>query len=271
MRFSVFLYVLFYSTFAVAEADLTNSSDYFQLERFPGSYIVQYDKKDENYRLILGGLKKIKGVVTPEKERRVTGELTQITYRIPELNTPDEAFSVLENQLIKLGATNLFKCTGRDCGSSNQWANAIFRYSRLYGLEESQTFASYRINNKYFSLYAVKRGNKRVYLRVEVLVENVLGMEAQAEQGDGIPFTGKESEFKALVKYLTENPERTLWLVGQNFSGSTYRQQLDKSNDQIMALKNRLIEQEIDAERISLYSLGGFSSEQNTEVLIFIE
>ena len=86
-----------------------------------------------------------------------------------------------------------------------------------------------------------------------------------------IPFTGKESEFKALVKYLTENPERTLWLVGQNFSGSTYRQQLDKSNDQIMALKNRLIEQEIDAERISLYSLGGFSSEQNTEVLIFIE
>ncbi|WP_067981586.1 DUF4892 domain-containing protein [Neptuniibacter pectenicola] len=267
----VFLYILFCSVYASAETDLPNSSDYPQLLRFPGSYIVQYDQGDENYRLVLGSLQKVNGVVIPEKEQRLTGWLTQITYRIPEPSTPDEAFSMFEAQLTKRGATTLFKCSGRDCGSSNQWANTIFRYSRLYGVEESQSFAAFRLNNKYVSLYAVERGNKRVYLRLDVLVENIMGLDGQVGEGDGIPFTGNASELQALVAYLNANPEQNVWLVGHDLSGQTRQQQLDKAKEKLLALQLRLIEQNISSDRINVYSLGGFAATSSAEILVFIE
>lgn len=99
-RFSLLL-ALCVPLSAFAADDISNSRDYKKFERFPSSYIVQYKQSQtRDYRLILGGLEKIDGSLRAEKEKRIAGQLTQITYRIPENHSAKEAFEYFYAQII---------------------------------------------------------------------------------------------------------------------------------------------------------------------------
>lgn len=267
----VLLSFIFTPLLALAATDTSNASDYPNITRLPGSYIVKYENKTADYRLILGGLRKINGVLAPEKEERLNGDVFQITYRIPEQFSAQDAFTSFEKQISALGAEVLFECAGRDCGSSNKWANNIFRYSRLYGVDSTQSFASYRLDNQYYSLYAVQRGNKRVYLRLEVLVAAPLGFKTLLEQGHGVVFTERKGELLSLAEYLNENPKLRLWLVGIDVEDGSKQQQLDRAYEAANGLKADLVEKGIDSDRISLHSLGNFIAGQATGISIYIE
>ena len=267
----VLLSFIFTPLLALAATDTSNASDYPNITRLPGSYIVKYENKTADYRLILGGLRKINGVLAPEVEQRLSGDLFQITYRIPEQFSAKDAFTSFEKQISALGAEVLFECVGRDCGSSNKWANNIFRYSRLYGVDSTQSFASYRLDNQYYSLYAVKRGNKRVYLRLDVLVAESLGFKSLLEQGHGVVFTHAKDEMLSLVEYLNEHPNLRLWLVGINDEDGSKQQQIDRAYEAANGLKADLVEKGIDSDRIGLHSLGGFVAGQATGISIYIE
>lgn len=259
------------SLFAVtATADVLNSADYPGISRSSGSVIVQYEESDSNYRFILGSLKKINGVLVREKEQSLKGRLYRITYQVPERFSPQEAFSHIDNQITKLGGNKLFECFSRACGSSNQWANKVFGYSRLYGFDQSQSFASYQLNNQYFSLYSVQRGNKQVYLRLEVLVTQPLGFQALLAKGQGVPF-GNDSEIQMIKQYMAENSGKLLWLVGRNNDDVTPQEQLTRAKVSVNRLKLALIEQGVEAERIKLHSLGGFAPERDAEILMYVE
>ncbi len=251
--------LLFLSSVVAAETDIRGAKDTELLERFPRSYIIQYEASEGfDYRLVLGGLEKINGVLAPEKEQRLNGRLTRITYRIPKPHTPNEAFSFMSRQLENSGFAELFHCQGRDCGSSNQWANNILNYSRLYGVEDSQQFSSFRLGNHYISLYSVRRGNKRVYLRVDVLESSELALMDALNQGVQKGLQGSDDELGTIVKFLGSHAEKRVWILTRDAAAGSKLKQLDRARETGESIKRRLIGLGAAENQIILHPLGGF-------------
>jgi outer membrane protein OmpA-like peptidoglycan-associated protein len=68
----------------------------------------------------------------------------------------------------------LYSCGGRECGSSNYWANDIFGNRILYGPERNQHFIAFRANpaiedSPYFSVYIITRVNRKIYVHIEIV------------------------------------------------------------------------------------------------------
>lgn len=256
-RWSLLLGILLVSLPTWASTDRSGSSDDPLLERFPLSYIVNYSqRKIPEYRLILGGLEKVNGVITPEREARYKGGLTRITYRIPDGHGAREPFLHFRSQLQKQNAEILFECEGRDCGSSNYWANSIFRYSKLYGVDRTQSYLAARIGQTYFAVYSVIRGNKRVFAHVEALQSEQADF-TQALRQEGYARLPNNGDLPtSLFAYLNDNPDVQLWLVGFDRSQDSVQTGINRSLNQLDALKQKFVEQQIDESRIHLYGVG---------------
>lgn len=246
-------------------ADVRGAQDYQSIERFPRSNIVQYREANNlDYRLITGGLEKVNGIITPEAEQRLSGELVQLTYRIPANHSAEEAYLFLANQIINNGADELFSCQGRACGSSNQWANTIFKYSRLYGVDNSQWYGVFQSKGLYFTLYTVQRGNKRVYLRLEVLETDLKSQTKSLSKPLEVNFDGSEEHFNKLVAFLHNNPSQRVWLVASSNQEGSFQQQIDEGSQLASSLKERLVAKGIELRQVEIYSLGAFAKELNS-------
>ncbi len=161
---------LLVSCAVMAQSDVEGASDYGLLKRFPLSWIESYQQgPTPEYLLMLSELKKANNIVVADKRKALDGQLTRITYRIPDSHKPDDAFEHFRTQLTAQGAEVLFQCKGRDCGSSHYWANDFFGISQLYGLDRTQFYMAARLGEDYLALYAVQRGNRRVYLQLDVV------------------------------------------------------------------------------------------------------
>ncbi len=162
---------------AVAQGtgDVPGAQDIPGIARFPGATIVQYEAQPAgNYRLALGRLQRVNGRVTAGREERLQGELTRITYQIPQGFSGDEVFAHYLGAIS--GQTQeLFRCQGRACGSSNFWANDILGNRILYGPEQEQFYVALSSSNaagesdRYLVLYVITRGNRSVYAQLDVL------------------------------------------------------------------------------------------------------
>ncbi|WP_028470937.1 DUF4892 domain-containing protein [Neptunomonas japonica] len=158
------------SSIAYATDDLTGSADDGVLERFRGSWIVNYKTAPlTDYALPLGGVEQVNGVERLEREERITGRLTRISYRIPEGNKTRKVFNFFKTQLEMKKAEILFSCQGRECGSSNYWANDVFDFSKLYGVERSQYYLAARLPGVTVLMYTVERGNRKLYAHIDVI------------------------------------------------------------------------------------------------------
>lgn len=255
LRWLPFLAVLLISS-VQAQTDRRGSSDDPSVERFPQSYIVNYrQSKIPEYRLILGGLQKVDGVVRPERELRVAGDLTRITYRIPDGHTSSEPFKYLRGQLTAKGAEVLFECQGRACGSSNYWANSIFRYSKLYGVDPTQHYLVAQLGQSYFVIYTVIRGNKRVYAHLEVLEGQQRDL-TEALIGQGYAQVPPNGELpQSLFDYLEQNPQLKIWLVGFDRKDGDVDDIIERSEGQARQLK-QVLQQQVDADRIRIFGVG---------------
>ncbi|MGY8869833.1 MAG: DUF4892 domain-containing protein [Pseudomonadales bacterium] len=158
------------SSFAYAADDLAGSADDGVLDRFRGSWIVNYKTAPlTDYALPLGSVEQVNGVERLEYEERITGRLTRISYRIPEGNTTRKVFSFFKAQLEMQKAEVLFSCQGRECGSSNYWANDVFDFSKLYGVERSQYYLAAQLPGVTVLMYTVERGSRKLYAHIDVI------------------------------------------------------------------------------------------------------
>lgn len=158
------------SSFAIAEDDISGSYDDSAIERYRGSWIVNYQSSSlTDYSLVLGGVEQVNGIERVEQDERLTGHLTRISYRIPDGNTTRNVFNAFKSQLEQLDAELLFTCQGRECGSSNYWANDVFGYSKLYGVERSQYYMAARLPGVTVAIYVIERGNRRIYTHLDFI------------------------------------------------------------------------------------------------------
>jgi len=241
-----------------AASDVRGSADHPLLERYPRSWIVNYNQgQAPDYRWALGALEKVNGVVAAEEEQRVPGLLTRISYRLPPGISAREAFLYLQNQLQTAKAELKFQCQGRACGSSNEWANQVFGYAKLYGVGRSQSYAAWQLSNTLVSLYSVQRGNKRVYLHFDLL-EQQSPDQVQQLRSDGYLRWPESGAQEALLSYLVSS-ERSLWLVGhQQMPGSAAQLQA-LSRQQAERVAQQLRQAGVAGERLEVFGIGALA------------
>lgn len=214
-----------------------------------------------DYRFVIGSVVKIDRRVRAGGELRLSGKLDQISWEIPGYHQPEEAFFYFRSQLIEKGGQLLYECKGRECGASNIWANDIFSSSTLYGRDESQRYLAALLNGNHYAIYAVRRGNQRVYLHMDLLrsdrdSEQAWNTPLESQGYAVLPHWPESPDLAAqsLAKWMRTHSGKILLVIHQ--TGSDVKLSQSKAQNLADLLKGRVSEEGIDANRIEAYGLG---------------
>ncbi|MBT8146188.1 MAG: DUF4892 domain-containing protein [Gammaproteobacteria bacterium] len=253
--------------------------DHPLLERFAGSTIVEYgSESDVNYRLILGNMRRSAGRVVAEQSERLTGDLTRITYEIPQGFAGAEVGSFYQQQARENGYTELFNCSGRDCGNSNYWANEVFDNRSLYGPERNQYYLVFRIDSdqsppSYAAVYVTTRTNRRQFAHVELLDSDgggddfvaALSIEKIFENGaiiiPELVFDDQDRLTDAgginqIATQLQANESIDLYVVGHLQDQGLLDNLIARSLRRAERTRDLLIERGVDASRLTARGVG---------------
>lgn len=115
---------------------------------------------------MMGPLDRLERDVRGANALRPEGTVDAVTYRFPAGTDP---LSLADHYARLLEGTLVYRCSGRDCGRSTEWANALFGSSLLYGPDARQAYAAWVRDGKLISVYAIERGNRRVYSHLRVI------------------------------------------------------------------------------------------------------
>ena len=146
------------------------------LEVTKNSRLIEQVQRDAPfYTLPISAMRKVNGVIAAEYNMQLSGSISSYTWEVlPGLSAKVVHEKALQ-ELQMADAQIMYQCHGRTCGSSNQWANQVFKQSRLYGLDSQQSYAALKQNGKtgqnYYALYSTQRGNKKVYFHLEMIQE----------------------------------------------------------------------------------------------------
>lgn len=256
--------------------------DHPLLERFPDSQIVDFEvRHSENYLYVLGSLKRTAGRVVPEDSSRIKGNLTAITYEVSQEFRGSDAFDYFIDQIDEKGYEILYRCAGRDCGSSNYWANDIFRNRILYGPERNQFYVAFEAGEEegsksFLALYVSTRSNRKVYAHLEVLDQgdapelaaapiDSRPLEMLVREG-GLVLSGLEFDAQhrllngesldSFALALLENSAYSLFLVGHYSGPMELREQRDISLRRANEVRQYLIARGVAAARLETQGLG---------------
>lgn len=142
------------------------------LQPYPAASVDRrVNEQRSNHPVVSSPMKKVNGVVLADDMQRLDGNLERRVYQLPSGHDSNDGYQFFIEQLKALNVEPLFSCNSFGCGDSNFWANNIFRVSTLYGMNKEQ---HYFLGKKvrpgevvYYSVYSVKRGNRRVYTLVD--------------------------------------------------------------------------------------------------------
>jgi len=151
-----------------AQSDVSGSRDPLGIERFPRSWIVDYQRDDEvrPREFVMGRVERLRQDVRIHDLLRVDATLESAIYRIPD-GVPVSEVAAHFRSVLEGGV--LYRCSGRDCGRSNEWANQIYGKAILYGPDSNQSYIAWEWQRRLISVYIIERGNKRIYANVQVL------------------------------------------------------------------------------------------------------
>lgn len=157
-----------------AAEDVSGSSDPAGIERFPRSWIVEYnDLPSGPYEFVTAPVDRIKRVLRVEAVR-VQGPLRRVTYRMSDQTRLDDVIAHYEARVGAASPGIVFSCRGPDCGRSTIWANHVFGVAELAAPNRNQFYLAAPIvvdgETRLVAVYAVQRGNRRVYAHLDVVV-----------------------------------------------------------------------------------------------------
>ena len=243
---------------ALAEQDVRGSGDDGLLERYRGSVIVNYQRSYiDNYPFVLGSIEKVNGQERAEKEQHLSGTLTRISYMLPENVSTKDALEFFQAQLTEREAKPLFNCQSRDCGSSNVWANSVFGYSKLYGLERSQYYNAYELPGQSVALYVIERGNRRVYAHVDIMETDPTARVKSMlkDEGYALLSINKLPEIN-LLESLSKAGSFGNAAIVIHHKGASIAQAVAQGEAQATELRSLLAQNQIAAD---IYSIGALS------------
>lgn len=264
-------------------------ADQLQLQPYHNAHIMfETHVQTDEYVLALGSYKKVAGAWRLDRQQRLSGDLDRYTLELPEGHSAENGFDFYLDQLQNFNFRELFHCKSRNCGTSNSWANNHFKILQLYGLDQFQFYGAYEVTTAddkpfYVSLYAIQRGNKRVYLQVDVLhIDKIieLGIASSPESIiKSIETSGyyvfpdlvaadakgntriqiRPAHLQALVDVLVQKANWKVALVGHDYAAVATVQQQKESQVYAEQLKLALEENGVVAARMTAYGLGGLA------------
>ncbi|WP_286806852.1 MULTISPECIES: DUF4892 domain-containing protein [unclassified Marinimicrobium] len=281
-------WALLLATTDVVAQNGTQVPEFLGLEDFPEARVMMREyRPDQTYVLALSTFKKVGGTWSAEREQRVQGNVLRRTLELPSGFSAREGFRFYEEQLISGRARELFACEERECGGSINWANNHFNVIQLYGLDQFQYYSVYEVVRDdtvyYASLYSVRRGNRRVYVQLDLvqmpevdrpaltLSPAVLG-ERLREAGyfvlPGFDVVGSaqdwrvsvsESAIDALATLLRQESGWVVALVGHDYGADSLEAQQSQSLHYAEQVREKLKAQGVSEQRIPVFGLGSLS------------
>lgn len=258
------------------------------LKDYPEARVIfKSQEQTGDYRLALGSYRKTQDAWQPVRQQRLSGQLTRYTLELPPNHSEQAGFDFYREQLQGLRHRELFSCQARNCGASNTWANNHFKIIQLYGLDQYQHYAVFEVLTDsptayYVSIYSVRRGNKRVYVQVDILHSdkeragifatnpNTLASILETERFYIFPGLVSDQNGQAqlqinpehvdtLVRVLKRESHWQIGLVGHDYHASDLAGQQEHSRLYAEQLKAALVVQGITADRLMVFGLGSLA------------
>lgn len=157
-----------------AQTDMAGAQDPAGIERFPRSWIVEYERREGAlpYGFVTAPVDKIRREARIQAVR-VNGPLQRVTYRMPDDANLADVIDHYRRQVDAVSPGAVFTCEGPDCGRSTIWANDVFGVAKLSAPNRSQFYLGAPVNiggaSQLVAIYAVQRGNRRVYAHVDLV------------------------------------------------------------------------------------------------------
>ena len=260
-----------------------------ELQTYHNAKILFESKaQTDEYLFALGSYKKVAGAWRLDRQQRLSGSLERFTLELPESHSAKNGFDFYLDQLQNFNFRELFHCKSRDCGTSNSWANNHFKILQLYGLDQFQYYGAYEVTTAedkpfYVAIYAVQRGNKRVYMQVDILhIDKLieLGIAASPEsiiksfdtsgyyvfpdlveedEKGSAHIQIKPAHLQALIDVLTQKSDWSIAIVGHDYMPVTLDRQQKESQVYADQLKAALQAKGIVASRMTTYGLGSLA------------
>ena len=174
-------------------------------------------------------------------------------------STSKKVFAHYLKSLQSINAEILFQCSSRQCGSSNQWANNYFEVTELYGIDRTQFYLSAMTGNMQLALYTVKRGNRRVYIHLDILkpaeqTEESLAVDLQQQ---GFSWLDDSENIAPIINYLVSNPQQKVLIGSYSYiQGKRLPELLGLTQVTADSLAAQLIKAGVDARRIEAVGVG---------------
>ena len=128
-------------------------------------------------------------------------------------------------------------------------------------------------------LYAVQRGNKRVFLRLEVLQTTPLtgSNTAPIVSADTYILKADQDIATQIIEFAQRHKGDRLWIVAYDFNSGSAAQRLERSQQHIDTIKQALADKPVIAKQLNYFASGGFSlpgeansrSEGGVKVVVF--
>ncbi|MEZ5491838.1 MAG: DUF4892 domain-containing protein [Gammaproteobacteria bacterium] len=264
--------------------EVSQARDHSLMARFSGATIVEYaEESDVNYRLVLGNMRRIAGRVVPEQADRLRGDLTRLTYEIPDGYNGADVIAFFRAQAERNGYVTLYSCEGRGCGNSNYWANEVFDNRSLYGPERNQYYMALRADGDqgaaaYLAVYVTTRTNQRLLAHLEILESGLDGGAADnvAPEGEGALGTLLESRslrlyglvfdaedrlteasgIDAVVRLLEQNRNLAVYVVAHLGGSGGLASLLQRSQRRAEQVREQLLLEGISGDRVLARGIG---------------
>lgn len=262
--------------------------EFLGLKDIPEARVMRREyRPDQDYTLVLSTFKKVDGAWIADREQRVSGDLSRRTLELVREYSAREAYQFYREQLAEFPVRELFVCRERECGGSINWANNHFNVIQLYGLDEHQYYGVYEVSARdavfYASLYTVRRGNRRVYVQLDLvrtpktdgqmLSSNPATFRHNLAESHffvlpGFEVTGTEDEWsvsvpgttlEALAAVLRQEPDWRLALVGHDYAAKTVAAQQAQSLEYAEKVRAALTARGVSEGRLSVYGLGSLA------------
>jgi hypothetical protein len=296
LRIGYTIFLLLQTSFVLAQQSAIDFITDEVMEAFPESVIVSSSYTPAAiHQIALGILQGISGVAVPEETKRVSGALTKTLYEIPREYSGEDVYRFFQRYFEEKSFERLFVCTGRACGSSNDWANDIFKNRILYGPAQNQYYSAYQMPpgnpvSPYVTVYIITRGNRRIYAYVEVtelakkipslptatkgklaveLLENGYSvLQNITFQADGVvERTGldaligqndvaEHTGLEALIEMLRENPLLEVYIVSHLTADVKLEALQRRSQKRADSVVQQLLASGISQARVSAHGVG---------------
>lgn len=297
------LAILFLANCSFAQ-DVSGSKDHEIINRYPGSEIKFYYKKEYSELDLATALKD----ALPAKLISAKGKHTSILYAAPSGISPLEIFRNYESAINKSNGEILFSCKGKyapnGCDDYSQYYSLKFfeanyykkRYNNtdqylLVNGSDDQAFLVAKFEDEE-SVFYVEIGidgdsfNDRAGIQLEIVEEKKMtdGLitakmfdEAMDKDGKialyGVQFeTGKstlksdsQKELDLVVDYLKKNPSVNVYIVGHTDDTGNLEGNLSLSKNRAKSVVQYLISKGINSSRLIAEGVGPFAPVSNNQ------